>query len=136
MAIAHIINLEADNYKPYDTCRGRGTTTYLVQRRIDMLPKPLTEDICSLRAQQERLAFSVLWEIDGDARVVSVRFTKSVIKCACAHVHQFCCDNVAAALGFAEVAQGIAHDKLRCTICHVLRPHVPCTPQTSRSTPT
>ena len=29
--------------------RRRGTTTYLVQRRLDMLPKPLTEDICSLR---------------------------------------------------------------------------------------
>lgn len=28
---------------------GRATTVYLVQRRIDMLPKPLTEDICSLR---------------------------------------------------------------------------------------
>ena len=27
----------------------RATTVYLVQRRIDMLPKPLTEDICSLR---------------------------------------------------------------------------------------
>jgi exoribonuclease R len=27
----------------------RATTTYLVDRRIDMLPKPLTEDICSLR---------------------------------------------------------------------------------------
>jgi len=45
-----------------------------------MLPKPLTEDICSLRADVERLAFSVLWEITEDARVVSVRFTKSVIK--------------------------------------------------------
>ena len=29
--------------------RCRATTVYLVQRRIDMLPKPLTEDICSLR---------------------------------------------------------------------------------------
>ena len=47
-----------------------------------MLPKPLTEDICSLRAEVERLAFSVLWEITEDARVISVRFTKSVIKCA------------------------------------------------------
>jgi exosome complex exonuclease DIS3/RRP44 len=27
----------------------RATTAYLVDRRIDMLPKPLTEDICSLR---------------------------------------------------------------------------------------
>jgi exoribonuclease R len=34
---------------------------YMVERRIDMLPKPLTEDICSLRADVERLAFSVLW---------------------------------------------------------------------------
>ena len=47
-----------------------------------MLPKPLTEDICSLRADVERLAFSVLWKITEDARVISVRFTKSVIKCA------------------------------------------------------
>lgn len=47
-----------------------------------MLPKPLTEDICSLRADVERLAFSVLWEMTPDARTVGVRFTKSVIKCA------------------------------------------------------
>ncbi len=58
----------------------RATTTYLVQRRIDMLPKPLTEDICSLRANVERLAFSVIWEITEDARVISSSFTKSVIK--------------------------------------------------------
>lgn len=53
-----------------------------MQRRIDMLPKPLTEDICSLREDVERLAFSVLWEITEDARIICVRFTKSVIKCA------------------------------------------------------
>lgn len=34
----------------------RGTSVYLVEKRIDMLPKPLTEDICSLRADVERLA--------------------------------------------------------------------------------
>ena len=58
----------------------RATTTYLVQRRIDMLPKPLTEDICSLRGGVERLAFSVLWEMDENANALSVRFTKSVIR--------------------------------------------------------
>ena len=46
-----------------------------------MLPKPLTEDICSLRGNVERLAFSVLWEMDAQANALSVRFTKSVIKC-------------------------------------------------------
>jgi len=58
----------------------RATTTYLVQRRIDMLPKPLTEDICSLRANVERLAFSVLWEITENGDILSTNFTKSVIK--------------------------------------------------------
>lgn len=58
----------------------RATTTYLVQRRIDMLPKPLTEDICSLRANVERLAFSVIWEITDKGKILSTTFTKSVIK--------------------------------------------------------
>ena len=58
----------------------RATTTYLVERRIDMLPKPLTEDICSLRGGVERLAFSVLWEMDANANALNVRFTKSVIR--------------------------------------------------------
>ncbi|KAA3459095.1 exosome complex exonuclease RRP44-like protein A [Gossypium australe] len=58
----------------------RGTSVYLVERRIDMLPKPLTEDICSLRADVERLAFSVIWEMTPDAEIISTRFTKSVIK--------------------------------------------------------
>ncbi|MEW5299944.1 MAG: hypothetical protein WDW36_002913 [Sanguina aurantia] len=57
----------------------RATTCYLVQRRIDMLPKPLTEDICSLRGGQERLAFSVLWEVTPDVHVLSTTFTKSLI---------------------------------------------------------
>uniref|UniRef100_M8APN9 Exosome complex exonuclease RRP44 n=1 Tax=Aegilops tauschii TaxID=37682 RepID=M8APN9_AEGTA len=39
----------------------RATSVYLVGQRIDMLPKPLTEDVCSLRADVERLAFSVIW---------------------------------------------------------------------------
>lgn len=63
----------------------RGTSVYLVQRRIDMLPKPLTEDICSLRANVDRLAFSVLWELTLDGELVGCRFTKSVIRCVACH---------------------------------------------------
>lgn len=58
----------------------RGTTVYLVQRRIDMLPKPLTEDICSLRGGEDRLTFSVVWEMTPDAHIVSSTFTKALIK--------------------------------------------------------
>ncbi len=58
----------------------RGTTVYLVDKRIDMLPPLLGTDLCSLKPYVERYAFSVLWELNDDADIVNVRFTKSVIK--------------------------------------------------------
>src|SRR5690606_16796204 len=39
----------------------RGTTVYLVVKRIDMLPMLLGTDLCSLKPYVERFAFSVLW---------------------------------------------------------------------------
>ncbi|KAF7800188.1 hypothetical protein EIP86_011435 [Pleurotus ostreatoroseus] len=57
----------------------RGTTVYLVDKRIDMLPALLGTNLCSLRPHVERLAFSVIWELTPDADIVNVRFTKSVI---------------------------------------------------------
>ena len=39
----------------------RGTTVYLVDKRVDMLPHLLGTNLCSLRPFVERLAFSVLW---------------------------------------------------------------------------
>ncbi|KAK0729349.1 hypothetical protein B0T21DRAFT_370880 [Apiosordaria backusii] len=58
----------------------RGTTVYLVDKRIDMLPMLLGTDLCSLKPYVERYAFSVIWEMTPDADVVGSRFTKSVIK--------------------------------------------------------
>lgn len=58
----------------------RGTTVYLVDKRIDMLPMLLGTDLCSLKPYVERYAFSVLWEITPDAEIVSADFTKSVIR--------------------------------------------------------
>lgn len=58
----------------------RGTTVYLVDKRIDMLPMLLGTDLCSLKPYVERYAFSAIWEMTPDADVVNVRFTKSVIK--------------------------------------------------------
>lgn len=46
-----------------------------------MLPKLLTESLCSLVSDVERLAFSVVWEFDGKTlEVVNKRFHKSIIK--------------------------------------------------------
>jgi len=58
----------------------RGTTVYLVNKRIDMVPKRLGEDLCSLHEKVDRLAFSVLWEMDEDANVLGARFQKTVIR--------------------------------------------------------
>jgi exosome complex exonuclease DIS3/RRP44 len=58
----------------------RGTTVYLVDKRIDMLPMLLGTDLCSLKPYVERFAFSVLWELDSNADIVNVNFTKSVIR--------------------------------------------------------
>lgn len=58
----------------------RGTTVYLVDKRIDMLPMLLGTDLCSLKPYVERYAFSALWEITPNADIVKSEFTKSVIK--------------------------------------------------------
>jgi exosome complex exonuclease DIS3/RRP44 len=47
---------------PMDTeAAARGTTVYLVDKRIDMLPSLLGTNLCSLRPHVERLAFSAIW---------------------------------------------------------------------------
>lgn len=58
----------------------RGTSVYLVDKRIDMLPMLLGTDLCSLNPYIERYAFSAIWEITPDAEIVKSEFTKSVIK--------------------------------------------------------
>ncbi|XP_063808999.1 exosome complex exonuclease RRP44 isoform X2 [Pseudophryne corroboree] len=57
----------------------RGTTVYLCDKRIDMVPELLSSNLCSLRSEVERLAFSCIWEISQDANIINTKFTKSVI---------------------------------------------------------
>ena len=58
----------------------RGTTVYLVDKRIDMLPMLLGTDLCSLKPYVERYAFSAIWEITPEADIIQTSFTKSVIR--------------------------------------------------------
>ncbi|PFH33293.1 RNB family domain-containing protein [Besnoitia besnoiti] len=57
----------------------RCTTVYLVERRTDMLPSLLTTDLCSLVGDQDRLAFSVLWEMTSEGDILSSSFHKTFI---------------------------------------------------------
>ncbi|KAM9847835.1 exosome complex exonuclease RRP44 [Aulostomus maculatus] len=57
----------------------RGTTVYLCGKRIDMVPELLSSNLCSLRSNVDRLAFSCIWEVTHEAEILKTRFTKSVI---------------------------------------------------------
>ncbi|XP_073436479.1 exosome complex exonuclease RRP44 isoform X2 [Dendrobates tinctorius] len=57
----------------------RGTTVYLCEKRIDMVPELLSSNLCSLRSDVDRLAFSCVWELNHNAEIINTKFTKSVI---------------------------------------------------------
>ncbi|XP_074995184.1 exosome complex exonuclease RRP44 isoform X2 [Calonectris borealis] len=57
----------------------RGTTVYLCEKRIDMVPELLSSNLCSLRSNVDRLAFSCIWEMNHKAEILKTRFTKSII---------------------------------------------------------
>jgi ribonuclease R len=57
----------------------RATSVYLVDRCIPMLPERLSNGICSLRPNEDKLTFSVIFEISEDGEVLGHKFKKTVI---------------------------------------------------------
>jgi len=58
----------------------RGTSIYLVDRTIPMLPEVLSNDLCSLNPNEPRYAFSAVFVIDKEARVKEHWFGKTLIE--------------------------------------------------------
>jgi ribonuclease R len=58
----------------------RATSIYLVDRTIPMLPERLCNFICSLRPNEEKLAFSVIFNLDDDANIKAYRIVHTVIR--------------------------------------------------------
>lgn len=58
----------------------RGTSIYYADRVVPMLPRELSNGICSLNPNVDRLAFSCLMDISADGKLMSYRFEKSVIR--------------------------------------------------------
>ncbi len=58
----------------------RGTSIYLVDRVIPMLPEKLSNGVCSLRPNEEKLTFSAVFTMNDKAEVLSQWFGKTVIK--------------------------------------------------------
>ncbi|MFM2381381.1 MAG: Ribonuclease [Candidatus Parcubacteria bacterium] len=57
----------------------RGTSIYLVDRVIPMLPEVLSNDLCSLRPNEDRLAFSAVFEMDTQAGIIKEWYGQTVI---------------------------------------------------------
>ncbi|MEG2479816.1 MAG: ribonuclease R, partial [Mucinivorans sp.] len=57
----------------------RATSVYLVDRTIPMLPEKLSNFLCSLRPNEEKLCFSAIFELDDQAKMVDEWFGRTVI---------------------------------------------------------
>ena len=89
----------------------RGTSVYLVDRVIPMLPEALSADLCSLRPHEDRLAVSLVLELDDEAEVRGHRLVRSVIRSA----HRLSYDDAQAILEEADSTGEVAEalDALR-----------------------
>ena len=68
------------NTKIDDEAYKRGTSTYLVDRVIPMLPEELCNDLCSLKPDEDKLCMSVVFTMDSDARVLKYKICRTVIR--------------------------------------------------------
>ena len=82
--------------------RDRGTSVYLVDRTVPMLPERLCNDLCSLREGEDRLTFSAVFEMTSEARVRKSWLGKAVI---CSD-HRLDYDSVQALIDDPEKAEG------------------------------
>ena len=63
-----------------DEASKRATSIYLVDRTIPMLPETLSNDLCSLNPNEDKLAFSVVFEMDKDGAIYKEWFGRTRIK--------------------------------------------------------
>lgn len=66
-----LVDREAEN---------RATSIYLVDRTIPMLPERLSNGLCSLRPHEEKLCFSVIFQLNNKAEILKSRIVRTVIK--------------------------------------------------------
>lgn len=78
--IADVSHYVVENSELDKVARERGFSVYLVDRTIPMLPETLSNDLCSLNPNEEKLAFSAVFELDSNGKVHSRWFGKTVIE--------------------------------------------------------
>ncbi len=77
--IADVTHYVQENTPLDEEARKRGTSVYLSDRVVPMLPETLSNDLCSLNPNEDKNVFSVLVEIDKENNIRKTNFTKSKI---------------------------------------------------------
>jgi len=80
--IADVSHYVKENSEVDREARDRGTSVYLVDRVLPMLPEELSNDICSLKGGVDRLAYSCIMEITKTGKVSKYKIARSVIHSA------------------------------------------------------
>lgn len=74
--VTHYVRL---NTKLEEEAKLRATSVYLVDRVVPMLPEKLSNKVCSLRPNEEKLTFSAVFTMDADANITEQWFGKTII---------------------------------------------------------
>lgn len=77
--IADVTHYLTENTVLDEEAYKRATSVYLVDRVVPMLPEILSNEVCSLRAHEDKLTFSAIFEINSKAKIISQWFGKTVM---------------------------------------------------------
>lgn len=77
--IADVTHYVVPNSIIEEEAQSRATSVYLVDRVVPMLPERLSNGVCSLRPNEDKLCFSAVFELNDDAKLIKEWFGKTVI---------------------------------------------------------
>ena len=77
--IADVTHYVAEGTALDEEAYHRGTSIYLVDKVIPMLPERLSNELCSLRPNEDKLCMSVILEMDNEAKVIRHKICRTVI---------------------------------------------------------
>ncbi|KAH0470262.1 hypothetical protein IEQ34_001820 [Dendrobium chrysotoxum] len=69
--------------------QARSTSVYMLQRKLPMLPPELSQELCSLLPGEDRLALSIIWDINLSGKIINRWIGRSIITSCCKLSYEF-----------------------------------------------